>query len=37
MDVAYRTTGEPFSLGPSWNIYLRFRLDARKYFGGSSD
>ncbi len=37
MDVTYRATGEPFSLGPSWNIYLRFRLDARKYFGGSSD
>lgn len=37
MDVTYRTTGEPFSLGPSWNVYLRFRLDARKYFGGSSD
>jgi hypothetical protein len=37
MDVSYRATGEPFSLGPSWNIYLRFRLDARKYFGGSSD
>ncbi len=31
------TTGAPFSLGPSWNIYLRFRLDARKYFGGSPD
>jgi hypothetical protein len=29
--------GAPFSLGPSWNVYLRFRLDARKYFGGSSD
>jgi len=27
----------PFTLGPSWNVYLRFRLDARKYFGGSSD
>ena len=37
MDVTYKATGEPFSLGPSWNIYLRFRLDARKYFGGSSD
>ena len=30
-------TGEAYGLGPSWNIYLRFRLDARKYFGGSSD
>ncbi len=30
-------TGLPFSLGPSWNVYLRFRLDARKYFGSSSD
>jgi hypothetical protein len=29
--------GTPYSLGPSWNIYLRFRLDARKYFGASSD
>ncbi|MGA8892583.1 MAG: hypothetical protein WB493_13510 [Anaeromyxobacteraceae bacterium] len=37
MDVAYKATGESFSLGPSWNVYLRFRLDARKYFGGSSD
>ena len=35
--ASYNATGEPFSLGPSWNIYLRFRLDARKYFGGSSD
>jgi hypothetical protein len=35
--AAYHGTGEPFGLGPSWNIYLRFRLDARKYFGGSSD
>jgi hypothetical protein len=30
-------TGVPYDLGASWNIYLRFRLDARKYFGGSSD
>jgi hypothetical protein len=37
MGVAYNLDGAPFSLGPSWNIYLRFRLDARKYFGGSSD
>lgn len=29
--------GTPYSLGPSRNIYLRFRLDARKYFGASSD
>ena len=35
--AAYNATGEPFSLGPSWNVYLRFRLDARKYFGGSPD
>ena len=31
------TAARPFGLGPSWNIYLRFRLDARKYFGGSAD
>ncbi len=35
--AAYFSDGAPFSLGPSWNIYLRFRLDARKYFGGSAD
>lgn len=33
----FDATGAPFSLGPSWNVYLRFRLDARKYFGGTSD
>ncbi len=37
MNVAFADNGQTFSLGPSWNIYLRFRLDARKYFGGSSD
>jgi hypothetical protein len=37
MNVAFADNGQSFSLGPSWNIYLRFRLDARKYFGGSSD
>ena len=37
LNPTYKDTGAPFSLGPSWNIYLRFRLDARKYFGGSSD
>ena len=37
MGPTYKANGDPFSLGPSWNIYLRFRLDARKYFGGSSD
>jgi hypothetical protein len=37
MNVAVNNTAESFSLGPSWNIYLRFRLDARKYFGGSED
>ena len=37
MGAAYNSDGAPFSLGPSWNIYLRFRLDARKYFGGSPD
>ena len=37
MGAAYNADGAPFSLGPSWNIYLRFRLDARKYFGGSPD
>jgi hypothetical protein len=37
MNAAFNDTGAPFSLGPSWNVYLRFRLDARKYFGGSSD
>ncbi len=31
------TNGQPYDLGASWNVYLRFRLDARKYFGGSSD
>jgi hypothetical protein len=36
-NATYYNTGAPFSLGPSWNIYLRFRLDARKYFGGSPD
>lgn len=35
--AAYFSDGTPFNLGPSWNIYLRFRLDARKYFGGSAD
>jgi hypothetical protein len=34
---AFKTTGEPFRLGPSWLIYLRFRLDARKYFGATFD
>ncbi len=37
MNVAYNDGSGSFSLGPSWNIYLRFRLDARKYFGGSAD
>ena len=37
MNVAFNDGSGPFSLGPSWNIYLRFRLDARKYFGGSAD
>ena len=37
LSPTYKENGAPFSLGPSWNIYLRFRLDARKYFGGSSD
>jgi hypothetical protein len=27
----------PINLGPSWYVYLRLRLDARKYFGGSSE
>jgi hypothetical protein len=36
-NATYLATGAPFSLGPSWNIYLRFRLDARKYFGGTPD
>jgi hypothetical protein len=35
--AAYYSDGAPYSLGPAWNIYLRFRLDARKYFGGSAD
>jgi hypothetical protein len=36
--VAYADNGTPYNgLGPSWLVYLRFRLDARKYFGGSSD
>jgi hypothetical protein len=37
MNVAYTDGSGPFSLGPSWNVYLRFRLDARKYFGGVED
>jgi hypothetical protein len=37
MNVAFTDGSGPFNLGPSWNIYLRFRLDARKYFGGSAD
>jgi hypothetical protein len=37
LSPTYNDNGAPFSLGPSWNVYLRFRLDARKYFGGSSD
>jgi len=35
--AALKNAGTPFSLGPSWLVYLRFRLDARKYFGGASD
>jgi hypothetical protein len=35
--AVYKTSGAPFELGPSWLVYLRFRLDARKYFGGVSD
>jgi hypothetical protein len=35
--ATFVSDGQPFNLGPSWNIYLRFRLDARKYFGGSPD
>jgi hypothetical protein len=31
------TLNQPYQLGPSWLVYLRFRLDARKYFGGSED
>ncbi len=27
----------PYSLGPSWFIYLRLRLDGRKYFGTSAE
>ena len=37
MGAAYNDTGAAVQPGPGWNIYLRFRLDARKYFGGSSD
>ena len=29
--------GTPYDLGTSWFVYLRFRLDARKYFGGSPE
>jgi hypothetical protein len=36
-NVALRNSTAPFNLGPSWLVYLRFRLDARKYFGGASD
>ncbi|HVP69183.1 MAG TPA: hypothetical protein VMT17_18175 [Anaeromyxobacteraceae bacterium] len=36
--VSYTASGEPYNgLGPSWYIYLRALLDARKYFGGSSE
>jgi hypothetical protein len=36
--VVYPATNAPFdSLGTSWFIYLRLRLDARKYFGGASE
>jgi hypothetical protein len=34
---AYVKTGEPYQLGPSWVVYLRIRLDATKYFGGTED
>ncbi len=27
----------PFTMGPSWFVYLRLRLDGRKYFGGSPE
>ncbi len=37
LNPTFNDGGAPFSLGPSWNIYLRFRLDARKYFGASAD
>jgi hypothetical protein len=41
-NATYQASGStapptPYSLGPSWNVYLRFRLDARKYFGSSAD
>ena len=29
--------GTAYDLGTSWFVYLRFRLDARKYFGGSPE
>jgi hypothetical protein len=36
--VVYPATNAPFdNLGTSWFIYLRLRLDARKYFGGASE
>jgi hypothetical protein len=36
-NTAYKDNGERYNLGASWLIYLRFRLDARKYLGGSSE
>jgi hypothetical protein len=38
-NATYASSGSPYSggLGTSWYVYLRVRLDARKYFGGSSD
>ena len=38
-NASYASSGAPYpgGLGTSWYVYLRVRLDARKYFGGSSD
>jgi hypothetical protein len=35
--IQYQSNAPYGNLGTSWYVYLRVRLDARKYFGGSSD
>jgi len=35
--VSPATNAAYSNLGPSWYVYLRLRLDARKYFGGSPE
>ena len=36
-DARLQVGNAPYELGPSWLIYLRLRLDARKYVSGSSE